>query len=129
MHSNGTPEPLGKPLLTKAPQRVLFFGKNMKRTRCTGALAEALSRHGLDVKWLNMATLRRWFRPFANRLARGIANRYRPDLVFVFCRDLPRVLLDELRQHVPIVLWVEEPLHDLCPEHVEYFRQDRKSVV
>ena len=124
MHSNGTPEPpKSRPLLTAPPKRVLFFGKNMKRTRCTGALAEALERHDLDVKWVNMATLRRWLRPLANHVARKIAERYEPDLVFVFCRDLPRPLLEELRERVPVVLWVEEPLHDLCPEHVEYFRQ------
>ena len=123
MHSNGTPEALSSPpLLATTPRRVLFFGKNMKRTRCTGALAEALESHGLDVKWVNMASLRRWLRPLANPVARKIAARYEPDLVFVFCRDLPRKLLEELRLRVPIVLWVEEPLHDLCPEHVEYFR-------
>lgn len=125
MHLNGHADPGAPrlaPLLARAPKRVLFFGKNMSRTRCTGALAEALRRHGLDVKWLNMATLRRWLqRPLAERAARWVHQRFRPDLIFVFCRDLPKHLLEEFGKHTPVVLWVEEPLHDVDAEQVRYF--------
>ena len=125
MHLNGTGHHEAAhpaPILGKPPRRVLFFGKHMKRTRCSGALVEALRRHGLEVQWINMATLRRFLRPLANGTARWLHRRFRPDLIFVFCRDLPRALLDEMRQQAPVVLWVEEPLHDLCALHVDYFR-------
>jgi spore maturation protein CgeB len=102
----------------------LFFGKNMSRTRATGGLVEALESHGLDVKWMNMATLRRWLGPRrALSWARGTFERYSPDLVFVFCRDLPLELLREFRRTVRTVIWVEEPLDDIGQAHVDYFAE------
>ena len=86
-------------------RRVLFYGKSMSRTRCTGALVDALREHGLEVRWRNLATLRRWFgRDIAARLARAEFRQFRPDLVFVFFRDLPRALLAEFRKHASVVL-------------------------
>lgn len=106
------------------PRRVLFFGKNMARSRCTGGLVHALRMHGLDVKWLNLATLRRWLgSERALRWARATYRSYRPDFVFVFCRDLSVVLLDEFRAEVPVVLWVEEPLDDLDAPMMDYMRR------
>lgn len=102
-------------------RRVLFFGKNMSRSRCTGGLVDALERHGLEVKWINMATRRRWLgRKRAITSARRSWERYAPDLVFVFCRDLPLPLLRELKGTCPVVLWVEEPLDDLDVSVAEY---------
>ena len=40
-------------------RRVMFFGKNMSRTRCTGGLVDALQRHGVEVRWRNLVTMRR----------------------------------------------------------------------
>lgn len=106
------------------PKRVLFFGKNMARSRCTGGLVDALERHGLEVRWLNLATMRRWVgMNHAVRKARRIFTEFAPDMVFVFCRDLPQVLLEEFGQKVPTVLWVEEPLDDLDATHAEYMRR------
>lgn len=108
----GAPNPgAGRPV-----QRVLFFGKNMSRSRCTGALVDALEGRGLDVKWRNMATLRRWLgKDGAQRWAARMFRAYRPDLVFVFCRDLPGALLQEFAKHADVVLWFEEALED--PDH------------
>lgn len=103
------------------PRRVLFFGKSMSRTRATFGLVEALREHGLQVKWLNMATLRRWLgRRAALAQARRLFRRYQPDLVFGFCRDLPRELVDEFREAAKILLWIEEPLREITAEYVEY---------
>ncbi len=74
----------------------MFFGKNMSRTRCTGALVEALRHHGVQVSWYNMATMRRWLGSRgAASWARGAWRRKAPDLVFVFGQDLLRPLLEE----------------------------------
>ncbi|HLU39111.1 MAG TPA: glycosyltransferase [Planctomycetota bacterium] len=101
----------------------MFFGKNMSRTRCTGALVDGLAGHGLDIRWINYATVRRWLRPgLAHAWVRRRFQRFRPDMVMVFCRDLPLPLLQEFGRTTPVVLWMEEALHDLCPEHVEYMR-------
>lgn len=126
-------EPSRKPAAApKAPplraqrtvRRVLFFGKNMSRTRCTGALVDGLHGHGLSVRWQNFATVRRWLRnpKHAHAWVRRTYERFRPDMIMVFCRDLPLPLLAEFRERTPVVLWVEEALHDLCPEHLEYMR-------
>ncbi len=110
--------------LRSMPRKVLFFGKNMSRTRCTGALVEALGEHGLDVRWINLATLRRWLgRQRALERARSVYRRYAPDLVFVFVRDLPRELLIEFGHDVPTVLWVEDALENLDLAHVHYMRE------
>jgi hypothetical protein len=102
-------------------RKVLFFGKNMSRSRCTGGLVDALQQHGLDVKWLNMATLRRWLgKDRSQRWADRVFRSYQPDLVFVFCRDLPGVLLEDFRRRADVVLWVEEPLDDLDAGLTEY---------
>jgi len=94
-------------------RRVLFFGKNMSRTRCTGALVDALQQNGLEVKWLNLATIRRWRGvEGAHRRARKVFASFRPDVVFVFCRDLPLDLLREFKSDARIVLWVEDVLAD-----------------
>lgn len=103
-------------------RRVLFFGKNMSRTRCTGALVDGLREHGLQVRWRNMATLRRWLGYEGSlRWARREFRRYRPDLVFVFFRDLPPALLDEFRRDCRIVLWCEEALEDCDSALLDYF--------
>lgn len=113
----------GHPRSVTGLRRVLFFGKNMARTRCSGALVESLRQHGLEVRWRNMATLRRWLgAEMAQKWVRAEFRRYRPDLVFVFFRDLPRQLLAEFREHARTVLWVEEALEDIDHSLVEYFR-------
>jgi Glycosyl transferases group 1 len=103
-------------------RRVMFFGKSMSRTRCTGALVDALREHGVEVRWRNMATLRRWLgSDLAQKVARADFERYRPDMVFVFFRDLPRQLLHEFRRKCPVVLWCEEALEDLDRSVIDYF--------
>ena len=105
-------------------RRVLFFGKNMSRRRCTGALVDALESHGLRVKWVNMATLRRWIgNKRSLRRADRLFQAFQPDLVFVFCRDLPMPLLRRFRASAPVVSWVEEPLDDLDTSMVDYLKQ------
>jgi hypothetical protein len=109
-------------LVTGTPvQRVMFFGKNMSRTRCTGGLVDALESHGLQVKWRNMATLRRWLgNDRALRRARKEFATFRPDLVFVFCRDLPMALLREFRNEARVVIWIEDLLPEPDEALVEY---------
>lgn len=110
--------------VSRPVRRVLFFGKNMSRTRCTGALVDGLHGHGLRVRWQNYSTVRRWLSnpKLAHAWVRRTFEKFRPDMVMVFCRDLPLQLLREFRQQTPVVLWVEEALHDLCPEHLDYMR-------
>lgn len=96
----------------------------MSRSRATGGLVEALRSHELDVRWLNIATLRRWFgRDMAIRHARRTFSRFQPDIVFVFCRDLPFSLLKEFSSAATTVVWVEEPLESISDEYVEYLAQ------
>lgn len=103
-------------------RRVLFYGKSMSRTRCTGALVEALREHGVDVKWRNLAAWRRWFGPnLALKMARAEFRRYRPDTVLVFFRDLPALLAEEFRHDARIVIWCEEALEVLDGSIVDYF--------
>ena len=119
--TNTRPEDLAIPTDVR---RVLFFGKSMSRTRCTGGLVDALQEHGLEVRWRNMATLRRWLgRDLANRWVRAEFARFKPDVVFVFFRDLPAALLAEFRKHARVVLWCEEALEDLDGSVVDYFAQ------
>lgn len=105
-------------------RRVLFFGKNMSRTRCTGALVDGLHGHGLSVRWQNFSTVRRWLRNprHAHAWVRRTYEQFQPDMIMVFCRDLPLALLKEFSARTPVVLWIEEALHDLCPDHLEYMR-------
>lgn len=107
-----------------AVRRVMFLGKNMSRTRCTGALVESLRRHGVEVRWRNLVTWRRWFgAQMANKLLRSEFRSYKPDVVFVFFRDLPQVLLSEFRHDARIVVWCEEALEQLDVSVIDYFRQ------
>ncbi|GAB4160441.1 MAG: hypothetical protein Fur0037_27360 [Planctomycetota bacterium] len=104
-------------------RRVLFVGKSMSRTRCTGALVDALREHGLQVRWRNMATLRRWLGvERAQRWIRAEFARYQPDLVLVFFRDLPHLLVGEFARSCPVVLWCEEALEDLDRSVIDHFR-------
>ena len=103
-------------------RRVMFFGKSMSRTRCTGALVDSLRRHGVEVRWRNLVTWRRWFgTEIANRLARAEFRRFKPDVVFVFFRDLPVALADEFRRDARLVIWCEEALEVLDGSIVDYF--------
>ncbi len=113
----------GNPAGPDPIRRVLFFGKSMSRTRCTGALVDALREHGLHVRWRNMATLRRWLgRELSQQWARAEFRRYQPDLVFVFFRDLPQQLLAEFSATARTVVWCEEALDDMDNSVVDYFR-------
>ena len=101
---------------------MLFFGKSMSRTRCTGALVESFRAHGVTVRWRNLATLRRWFGAgVAHRAARAEFRRFRPDVVFVFFRDLPAVLADEFRRDARLVIWCEEALEAFDGSVADYF--------
>lgn len=114
-----------EPLLAagKSLRRVLFFGKNMSRSRCTSGLVEALRGHHLQVKWLNRATLRRWLgERGADSWIRRTMNSYRPDLVFVFWRDLPLELLREFKERAVTVLWVEESLAAMGEAEISYLK-------
>ncbi|MFN3244541.1 MAG: glycosyltransferase [Planctomycetota bacterium] len=105
-------------------RRVLFIGKSMSRTRCTGALVDSLRRHGVEVRWRNLVTWRRWFgTQIANRLARAEFRTYKPDVVFVFFRDLPLALTSEFRRTARIVVWCEEALEVMDSSVIDYFRQ------
>lgn len=102
-------------------RKVLFFGKNMSRSRATGGLVEALRSHGLQVRWVNYATLRRWLgEERAQRRIRRIFAAERPDLVFVFCRDLPRVLLAEFSGDAQSVCWVDAPMTEMPAAYMDY---------
>jgi hypothetical protein len=103
-------------------RRVLFFGKSMSRSRATAGIVEALRGHGLVVRWVRPARLRRWLGvEGAMQRARGIHAAFRPDLVLVFCRDLWSPLLDEFRAAgTPIALWIESPLDHVPREQIEY---------
>lgn len=105
-------------------RRVLFFGKNMSRSRCTGGLVDALRRHGVEVRWRNLVTLRRWFgQTLATQLARAEFRRFAPDTVFVFFRDLPELLAADFRRDARLVIWCEEALEVLDGSIVDYFAQ------
>ena len=107
----------------KSVRRVLFYGKSMSRSCCTGALVDALREHGLQVRWRNIASWRRWLgRERSLSMARREFRRYRPDLVFVFNRDLPPSLLEDFREHARIVVWCEEALLELDSSIVELFK-------
>jgi hypothetical protein len=106
-----------------AAKRVLFFGKSMSRTRCTGGLVDALQRHGLEVRWRNLVTLRRWFGvSIANKMARAEFRRFRPDVVMAFHTDLPPQLAAEFRESARVVIWCEEPLVAIGTGLIDYFQ-------
>ena len=107
-----------------AARRVLFFGKSMSRTRCTGALVDSLQRYGVEVRWRNLVTWRRWFgTQVANKLCKAEFERFQPDVVFVFFRDLPLALMSEFHRSARVVVWCEEALETLDASVVDYFRQ------
>jgi len=94
----------------------------MSRTRCTGALVDALREHGVEVRWRNLAAWRRWFGPtLALKLASAEFRRYRPDTVFVYFRDLPVLLAEEFAKEARLVIWCEEALESLDSTIVDYF--------
>ena len=99
------PEGAVLPRLDRPPRRVLFFGKSKSRSRCTGALVDALERNGLEVRWRSIPKLRRWMgRRLALDFVRREFARFRPDLVFVFFMDLPEVLLDQFQGRTTLVV-------------------------
>ncbi|MEY2982266.1 MAG: hypothetical protein RL562_2493 [Planctomycetota bacterium] len=118
------PEGAVLPRLDRAPRRVLFFGKSKSRSRCTGALVDALERNGLEVRWRSIPKLRRWMgRRLALDFVRREFARFRPDIVFVFFMDLPEVLLDEFQGRTTIVQWIEEAFPEFSSRQVEYVRR------
>lgn len=107
------------------PRKVLFFGKTKARTRCTGALVDALESHGLEVRWLNCSFLKRYFtKAGMRRLVRWTKKRFDPDLCVVFYHDLPRELMKEFSQELPTVVWMEEQ-SVTDQRHVDYVRHAR----
>ncbi len=98
--------------------RVLFFGKSKPHTWCTGNLVHGLRAAGKEVRWINPFRLSRWLgKGQARDRIFQLTRAFRPDLLFVFFRDLPLPILEELAPTIPTVLWVEEYL-DPLPEDV-----------
>jgi Glycosyl transferases group 1 len=107
------------------PKKVLFFGKTKARTRCTGALVDAMRGHGLEVRWLNCSWLKRYFGKVGMRfLVRTIRKRFEPDMCVVFYHDLPRELMREIATQVPTVVWMEEQTVT-DEKHLDYVRDVR----
>ncbi|PIE22062.1 MAG: hypothetical protein CSA62_14250 [Planctomycetota bacterium] len=105
------------------PRRVLFFGKRKSRSACTGALVDALRKNGLEVRWVNCSTIKRWVTKVPMRsVVRWIYRRYQPDLIFVFFHDLPAVLMREFSPLTPTVVWMEEALQQITRSQLEYVR-------
>ncbi len=99
-------------------RRVLFFGKSKPHTWCTGNLVQALRAAGAEVRWINPFRLARWLgKEQARARIHQLTRSFHPDLLFVFFRDLPLAILEELAPRIPTVLWVEEYL-DPLPEDV-----------
>lgn len=108
------------------PQRVLFFGKRKSRSCCTGALVDALRSHGLKVKWVNCSLLKRWIGSWGmQQVVRLLRRKYKPDLCFVFFHDLPHVLMPEISEEIPTVVWIEEPIKYIDSAQVDYVRSAR----
>ena len=108
----------------EAPERVLFVGKSMSRSRCSGGLVDALAANGLAVRWFNFARNRRWLgQRGAEWRARRTFWSFRPHLLFVLSRDLPVSLLDEFRAHAPVVVWIEDLQDRLEEPHIDYLRR------
>ena len=107
------------------PKKVLFFGKTKARTRCTGALVDALEGQGMEVQWLNCSFLKRYFTKLGMRfLVRWARKRFDPDLCVVFYHDLPPELMAEFSRQIPTVVWMEEQ-SVTDHEHIEYVRHAR----
>ena len=71
-------------------RKVLFFAKSMSTSGTTRAIAQALRGEGMQVKWINVATWRRWLgEKTAKTWLRRLAQRFEPDLVFSFVCDIP----------------------------------------
>lgn len=114
------------PLEPLRPRRVLFFGKRKSRTRCTGALVDALRAQGLEVRTVNCSMLKRWIGIWGMRAAVRLVRRfYDPDLCFVFFHDLPPELMEEISGEIPTVVWMEEQLRQTDSSHVDYVRKVR----
>jgi hypothetical protein len=111
----------GVPVLAERPRRVLFFGKSKSRSACTGALVDSLRRAGVEVRWVNCSTIKRWLTkvPMPS-IVRWIYRRYQPDMIFVFFHDLPPVLMEEFSRQTPTVVWMEEHLHRITRSQLEY---------
>lgn len=89
--------------------RVLFFGKLKSNTRCTSNLVHALAATGREVRWINPPRLTRWLgAETARRRVEQVLAAFRPDLIFVFFRDLELGLQERLARQLPVVLWIEE---------------------
>ncbi len=113
----------GEPL---RPKRVLFFGKRKSRTKCTGALVDALRAEGMHVMTINCSMLRRWIGSLGMRATvRLIRMVYRPDLCFVFFHDLPPLLMEQFSGELPTVVWMEEQTAHTDSSHVDYVRNVR----
>lgn len=108
------------------PKRVLFFGKRKSRTKCTGALVDALEQEGLHVISVNCSLLRRWIGSWGmHTVVRLIKKWYRPDLCFVFFHDLPPLLMEQFSALIPTVVWMEEQTPNTDSSHVDYVRNVR----
>ena len=113
----------GEPL---RPKRVLFFGKRKSRSKCTGALVDALRTEGLQVVPVNCSLLRRWIGTLGMRATVRLIRRiYRPDLCFVFFHDLPPLLMEQFSGKIPTVVWMEEQTAHTDSSHVDYVRNVR----
>jgi len=100
--------------------RIAVFGKSKARTQTPRSMARAFARAGHQVRSFNEAKRRQWVgRALARRWTLASVARFRPDLVFVYAKDISEPVLAALSGRVPTVsytadLWPSPVL----PEHL-----------
>jgi spore maturation protein CgeB len=100
--------------------RIAVFGKSKARTQTPRSMARAFARAGHAVRVFNEAKRRQWVgRSLAMRWTLASVEHFRPDLVFVYAKDISEPVLAALSGRVPTVsytadLWPSPVL----PEHL-----------
>jgi tRNA A-37 threonylcarbamoyl transferase component Bud32 len=102
-------------------ERVVFVGKSKRRTGNTRHMLAALRRRVPQVLYLNPARIRRFgFRRDVGRTIAARIEKFRPDLVLSYSKDLPYPVLAGLRGKVTTAVFypdVRIPLDEQLVRH------------
>ena len=100
--------------------RIALFAKSKARTQTPRSIARAFARAGHDVRMFNEAKRRRWIgRTLAQASTLRSVERFRPDLVFIYARDISEPVLAALAGRVPTVMYTADIwASPVLPEHL-----------
>lgn len=99
--------------------RIIVFGKSKRRTKTVAHVVRAFKEQGNETVWLNPYKIRR-NKKEANKWMGNRIDSFKPDIVFIYSKDIPMEVLEEITaSRIKTVMYYEDWSPEVPPSLAE----------